>query len=106
RLDANGVATHRRKARRSRAQQARHQPQIVSQPTHRSHPQHRENSALTAEHSLIASKSARRHEMQYSESRPTWARIASRLQPEFRRLNELPSAATAALRAFFYLFEI
>src|SRR5204862_2607507 len=68
--------------------------------------QHRENSARTADRSLIANKPAHRHEMQYSESHPTSVRIASHPQSEFVQLNELPSAATAALRAFFHQFAI
>jgi hypothetical protein len=57
-----------------------------------------------ADRPSIANRSSRHDETQYSESHPTSAHIANRLQPEFPRLNALPSAATAALKAFFDLF--
>src|SRR5207248_10733203 len=65
------------------------------------HQRYRENNAPAADRLLIAGKSARLHEKQYSENHPTSARTASPFRPEFRQLNALPSAVTAGPMAFF-----
>src|SRR5438874_12038814 len=64
------------------------------------HQRYRENNAPAADRLLIAGKSARLHEKQYSENHPTSARTASPFRPEFRQLHALPSAVTAVAMAF------